>query len=323
MVGKVPPDALSTHVFGRTGADDDRVLQGPAYGEDAAAVDLGEQTLVVSADPLSLAAERVGTLAVPVACNDVAASGADPAWLTVVLFVPEDDPAVLETVADQLDAAATDVGVSIVGGHSEYNPELSRPLLSLTAFGLADRFVPAGGARPGDRVLLTAGAGIEGTAILASDFRDEGRAAGVSDDVLDRAVGFFDEISVLPAARVLRGSATAMHDPTEGGLVDGLLELAAAAGAVVEVEREAIPVREETRVLCDAMDVDPLRIFGSGALVAAVPPDDADAALAALEDAGIRAADIGAVREGGPPALVIGGERFEEPVRDDLYTLWV
>jgi len=322
MVGKVPPDDLAAHVFARTGTTDERVLQGPAYGEDAAAIDLGERTLVVSTDPISLAAERVGTLGVPVACNDVAASGADPAWLTVAVFVPEDDPAVLEAVAEQLHVAALSAGVSIVGGHSEYDPGRSRPLLSLTAVGLADTFVPTGGAQPGDRVLVTKGAGIEGTAILGTDFRAEAIERGVDAATVERAAEFFDGISVAPEARVLREHATAMHDPTEGGLVDGLLELASASNAVVAVERESVPVRPETRVLCDAMGVDPLRVFGSGALVATVPPEAVDAALDALADAGVEAADLGEVRAGDPPALELDGEWVEEPVRDDLYALW-
>lgn len=322
MVGKVPPEELSALVFGRTGATDDRVRQGPAYGEDAAAIDPGDGTLVVSSDPVSLAAERAGRLAVPVACNDVAASGGDPAWLTVVLFLPEDDPEVADAVTGQLHEAALAADVTIVGGHSEYDRARSRPLLSVTALGTADRFVPTGGAEPGDCVLVTKGAGLEGTAILASDFRVDAREAGVDAAAIDRAVEFFEEVAVAPEARRLRSRATAMHDPTEGGLVDGLLELAAASGTVLEVERERVPVREETRALCGAMDVDPLRIFGSGALLATVPPDELEAVLASLAEAGVDAAEVGAVRSGDPPALVLDGERFEKPVRDDLYALW-
>ncbi|MEA5387540.1 AIR synthase related protein [Haloarculaceae archaeon H-GB2-1] len=76
MVGKVPPADLRDVVFERLGAESDAVVQGPAYGEDAAALSLGDQLLVVSTDPISLAAAHVGTLGVHVACNDVAASGA-------------------------------------------------------------------------------------------------------------------------------------------------------------------------------------------------------------------------------------------------------
>jgi hydrogenase expression/formation protein HypE len=320
MIGKVDPESLAELVLGRTGALDERVLQGPAYGEDTAAIELEEGILVVNADPISLAVGRVGTLGVDVAANDVAASGATPEWLTSVVFLPGSDDA-LDTITAQLDEAARRLGIAIVGGHSEYAPALSTPMLVLTCFGLTDRYVPTGGAEPGDRLVLTKGAGIEATAILATDFRD--RLAGEVDDAtFEAAEGFYDEVSVVPDAAVLREYANAMHDPTEGGLVDGLLELAVASGVRLEVDREAIPVREETRRLCGAAGVDPLRTFGSGALLAAVPEESTAAALSGLEERSIDAAVIGTVRESEEPALDLGGHRFEEPVRDDMYALW-
>lgn len=321
MIGKVDPDRLAELVLGRTGTADPSVLQGPGYGEDAAAIDLGDRILVVSSDPLSLAAERLGTLAVHVAANDVAVTGADPQWLTTVIFLPDDDPAVLDTVTAQLDETAEATGISIVGGHSEYAPALERPLLSLTCFGLADRFVPTGGAGPGDRLVLTKGAGLEATAILATDFRDRLEGA-VEPGFIDEATGYFDEISVVPDARAVRDHVSAMHDPTEGGLVDGLLELAVAAGVSAVVDRDDVPVREATAACCAAMDVDPLRTFGSGALLAAVPPANVDDTLSALAAADIDATCIGSLEATDEPALVLDGEPITEPVRDDLYDLW-
>ena len=320
MIGKVDPESLAALVLGRTGADDDRVLQGPAYGEDTAAIRLEEGVLVVNADPISLAVGRIGTLGVDVAANDVAASGATPAWLTSVVLLPG-SPEALDSITAQLDEAARRLGVAIVGGHSEYAPALESPMLVLTCFGLADRYVPTGGAEPGDRIVLTKGAGIEATAILATDFREEleGR---VPEALLESAEGFYDDVSVVPEAAVLREYANAMHDPTEGGLVDGLFELAAASGVGLDVDAGAIPVREETRRLCEAMGVDPLRTFGSGALLAAVPEGSTEAALAALDGEGIAAAVIGTVTGSDEPGLVLGGERFDEPVRDDMYALW-
>lgn len=320
MIGKVPPDDLGTHVFTHTGTDDDAVRIGPRYGEDAAAIAIDETTLVVSSDPISLAVERIGTLGINVACNDVAASGADPRWLTSVVFLHDADPAVLASITEQLDTEASRLGVAIVGGHSEYVPDRTRPLLSLTALGLTTRFISTGGARPGDRVVLTKGAGIEGTAILATDFRDE--LAGVSDQVVDMAGAFFEEISVVPDAAALREFATAMHDPTEGGVIDGLVELAHASQVGIEIDRAAIPIRDETAAVCDAVGVDPLRIFGSGALLGTVPPEAVEDALDALSARGITAAAIGTVVEADEPRVTLAGETFHEPVRDDLYALW-
>lgn len=321
MIGKVTPDDLRDHVFTKTGAHDDAVLIGPTYGEDTAAIDLGDRTLVVNSDPISLATKRIGTLGVYVACNDVAASGADPRWLTVVVFLHDDDPALLDEITDQLDDAATAAGVAIVGGHSEYAAERSRPLLSLTCLGVTDRYIPTGGAEVGDTVILTKGAAIEGTAILATDFEDELRGA-VSDAVVDRAAGFFDEISVVAESRIVRDRATALHDPTEGGLIDGLLELAAASGVGLEIDRDAIPIRPETNELCAAVGIDPLRIFGSGALLVTVPNDARAGVLADLDEAGIEAAAIGTVEAAEEPVVTLDGEEFRSPVRDDLYALW-
>lgn len=321
MIGKVPPELLAELVLGRTGAADERVLQGPAYGEDAAAIDLGEQTLVVSTDPISLAVGRIGTLGVDVACNDVAAAGADPAWLTATVFLPDDDEETLAEITRQLDEAADRAGVSIVGGHSEYAPALDGPLLVLTCLGLAEQFVSTAGARPGDRVVLTGGAGIEGTAILATDFRED-LEAEVPAEMLDRAATFYDDVGVREAAAVLREHATAMHDPTEGGVLAGLFELAAASGVALEVDPEAVPIREETAAVCAAAEVDPLRIFGSGAILATVPAAETDVALAALREQGVTAAVVGEVTATDDPAVVFGEQRYLESVRDDMYDLW-
>ena len=319
MPGKVPPEELLAHVFDRTGSADadETVLQGPAHGEDAAAIDWPGGTLVVSSDPISLAASDVGSLGVYIACNDVAASGADPRWLTAVIMLPDEETS-LEAITEDLDAAASEVGASIVGGHSEYVDQLERPLLSLTAMGATESVVPTGGAEPGDRVLLTKAAGIEGTAILASDFGDD---LGVDGELRERATAFLEEISVVPDARAVRDYATAMHDPTEGGVAAGLLELAQASDVRLEVDRDAVPIREETRRLCEAADVDPLRIFGSGALLATVPEEAVDDALAALANVGVEAAEIGIATAGGSDVL-LDGRPLGGPVEDDLYPLW-
>ena len=333
MTGKLGPDALAA-ALAATGASDAAVTQGPAYGEDAAAIDLSGagETLVVAADPLSLAAESVGTLAVHVACNDVAASGADPRWLTHTLFLPDDDPDRLRTVAEQVDATARDLGVSVVGGHTEVLDALSRPLCAMTAMGTTDRFVSSGAAEPGDRLLLTKGAAIEATAILATDFREACREAGVPAATLEAAAGFLDDVSVVPDAAAVRDAATALHDPTEGGVATALVEMAAASEAVFAVDRDAVPVRPETRACCDALGVDPLKSFGSGALLAAVPPARVDEALDALDAAGIEGAAIGVVeaaegRDGDPGdaesgTVRIDGESLAAPPRDELYPLW-
>jgi hydrogenase expression/formation protein HypE len=347
MSGKLTPDDLARYVFARTGAPDDRVRVGPSFGEDAAAIDLDAGTLVVSTDPISLAADRIGTLAMNVSANDVAASGGVPSFVTSTILLPTLDPDLVESITDQLDREAKRLGVAIVGGHTEAVPALERPLLSLTCMGPAERYVPTSGAEPGDSVLLTKGAGLEATGVLATDFRERIESGGVTDPaVFDRAESCFGDLSVLPESAVLSPVATAMHDPTEGGVVAGLVELARASGVVLDVDRAAVPVREETRLLCDAVGVDPLRVLGSGALAATVPADHADEVLTALRAEGIEAGEVGRVRApgdvsdaragrdgaseasasdettDGEPGLLLDDEFLAEVPRDEMYRLW-
>ena len=332
---KLTAAEVTRFVAGRSGAADETVLTGPAPGEDAAAVRTRNGTLVVSADPVSLAADRIGDVGVAVSSNDVAACGGVPRYLVSTVLLPEMDVDLLDRVTAQIDASAERLGLAVVGGHTEAVAALDRPLLSLTCMGYADRYVPTGGADPGDRLLLTKGAGVEATAVLASDFADEARAAGVDDATVARALDRFDDLSVLPESAVLSPVATAMHDPTEGGVVAGLVEMGLASDRRLVVDPDRIPVGDDTRALCEALAVDPFEVLGSGALLAAVPDDEADDALAALREEGIEAADIGRVEktetggsgdvgdgEPGAAGVRFGDEWRDEVPTDAMYDLW-
>jgi len=69
--------------------------------------------------------------------------------------------------------------------------------------------------------------------------------------------------------------------------------MAEAACLGLAVDGDAIPVRAETRAVCEAAGIDPLEAIGSGALLAAAPPRTANRIIAALEAAGIGAAIVG------------------------------
>lgn len=321
MIGKVSPEDLKRYVFTRTGKDRDSVLVGPAYGEDTAAIQIGDRVLVVNSDPIIFAAEGIGTLGINIASNDVAASGADPEWLTVTYLLPAEDGKVLDKITDQIDRASKKLGIAVVGGHSEFVPILNRPFLGLTCLGMTDKFISTGGAEPGDAIILTKGAGIEGTGIIATDFYGE-VSDKVEEGVIRRGAENLDRLSVIPESTVLREYANSMHDPTEGGIIDGLLELGVASGLELHVNSERIITSSETDLLCAAMDVDPLKIFGSGALVATLPEDDTREAIGRLEEEGIPSSVIGQCKSGEAPGLYVDDEVYRDPIRDQLYDLW-
>ncbi len=294
-VGKLPPENLAQllrkHTFS---LPDDRVLVYPGVGEDAAVIDMSERWLVAKTDPITFATDEIGWYAVNVNANDIAAAGGTPRWFLSTLLLPQDktDEALVERIMAQIAAACRALDVVPCGGHTEITYGLERPIVVGMMLGeiAPGRLIRTSGVQVGDEVVLTKGAAVEGTAIIALE-----KAADLqgrfSADFLARCRNFLHDpgISVLREAQIAIQTATvhAMHDPTEGGVATGLWELAAASGVGLEVDAAAIPVFEETRRLCRVFDLDPLGVIASGALLIAVPAGEAAPLCAALHDAGI------------------------------------
>lgn len=293
-LGKLPPDLLA-HLLGRIPATDQRVVVGSRPGVDAAVLDMGDRYLIATTDPITFTGERIGWYAVHVNANDVAVMGGTPRWmLATVLLPPSGDEAMAESIHQQMLDACAGLHISLIGGHTEVAHGLDRPIVSVTMLGevAKGRLVTSAGARPGDRLLLTGGIGIEGTAILAVEARSALLAAGVDEAVIARAAGFLDDpgISVVAAARALCEAVQphAMHDATEGGVATAVRELAEASGVGVVINPDSL-LLPETKAICDALHIDPFGLLGSGCLIAAIAPGDEEAALAALTRTGVRA----------------------------------
>ena len=295
--GKVPAEVLKRVVFKYLGAKRRDVALGPGYGLDGAVVEVGDRAVITSMDPITGAIERIGWLAVNVNANDVATFGVQPTFFASCLLLPEDaTEAMVTTICRQIDAGATQLGIAVIGGHTETTPDLPFPIIVGNCMGVTarDHYVTAGGAHAGDAVILTKSAGIEGTAILATDRRAP-LAAKLGEATVDRAATFFDQISVVKEALLAfqTGPVTAMHDPTEGGVAGGLHELADASHLGFTVDESQLSVAEETRRICEVFDLDPLQLIASGSLLIAVEHDHADSLVKTLHEQHVPAAIIG------------------------------
>jgi hydrogenase expression/formation protein HypE len=298
--GKLPAELLRAWLE-RIAPADPSVVVGPGVGEDAAVLDLGApELLVAKTDPITFAARQPARYLLAVNSNDLAVTGARPRWLLVTALLPEGiSPSAAEAIFAELKQACDAMGILLVGGHTEMTVGLDRPILVGCLLGTVprDRLVRTSGARPGDAILLAGGIAIEGAAILATEHADRLRQRGVPEDVLRNVARWLESpgISVAAAAGLLveAGGVHAMHDPTEGGLITALHELAEASGIGLRIRRDAIPVLAECRVICEALGLDPLGLLASGALLAAMEPAAAPRAMEALHRAGIPGALIG------------------------------
>ena len=316
-LGKPPLEVLA-RLFERFPVRDPRVVMGPRIGEDAAVLDAGDRYLVAKVDPITFVSDEIGWYAVHVNANDLAVRGARPAWFLMTLLLPEAraSEAELEAIFTQVQEACRTLGVSLVGGHTEVTQGIDRPILAGAMLGEVekDRLVTTAGARVGDAILLSKGVAIEGASILARVWDGALAARGVDPAIRMRARDFVHRpgISVLPDAQAALSVAAvhAMHDPTEGGLATGLLELALAAGVGLCVEREDILILPECAAMCAALEIDPLGMIASGALLLTCAPDEADRILDAWAAQGIDGRVIGGVTsiEEGTRLRRVGGE---------------
>jgi hydrogenase expression/formation protein HypE len=295
--GKIPVEILKEVVFKNLGAKRKEVIIGPSEGVDGAVLDLGDKSLIVSMDPITGAVERIGWLAVNVNANDVATFGVAPAFLFSCMMLPENaEKKLVERISAQMNAAAKELGIAIVGGHCESTPSLSNPIVVGCILGLTEKghYVTAAGAKPGDKLILTKSAGIEGTAILATD-REQALKGIMSNTMLQAAKDFYNQISVVKDALTASktGGVHAMHDPTEGGVAGGIHEMADASNVGVKVMEGAIAVQTETARICSHFQIEPLQLIGSGALVISAEAKSADKVVRNLQSEGVRASVIG------------------------------
>lgn len=298
--GKLPGELLS-RILPTLQRDDPRVLIGPQVGTDAAAIDMGANVLIVKSDPITFPTDDAAWYLVNVNANDIACMGGTPRWLLVTALLPEattTETLVLDIFAS-LRSACDELGIVLVGGHTEITIGLDRPILIGSMLGEAtrDELIDPGSVRPGDALLLCKGIAIEGTSILAQELENS-TADGIDPSVIATACNFLKHpgISVVNAAQVLRDSGArvnALHDPTEGGIATAIREISAASGHGLEVNLDAIQVYPETMAICEALGLDAFGLIASGALLAAVPADDVPVAIAGLEQANIPCARIG------------------------------
>jgi len=327
MVGKLPPELMDI-VFKFRGVDDPQVVVGPAIGEDAAVINLDGMYLVVHSDPITEAASRVGWLAVNVAANDVAVTGAAPRWASIVILLPENGVKLLKPIVEDIDRAAKELGVAVVGGHTEEAPGVEKPTVIATVMGVTRRYVATSGARPGDVIIMVKHGALEGTAILAYDFEKMLLGRGVEREVVETAKKFLDEISVVKSALLISDITDAMHDPTEGGILGALYEMAYASQTRIVIYRDKVIFRAETLKITKTLKIDPLKLISSGTLLAAIPPSKVDEALHRLSSKGYPVAVIGKVVEKttSPCVEVYEGrklvERVKGFVKDELARLW-
>lgn len=258
--------------------------------------------LVITTDahivkPIEFPGGDLGRLSICGVVNDLAMMGATTVLaLTSSVILEEGFPIVtLERLHRSARLACKEAHAQILTGDTKVmgKGELDGVVFSTTGLGLARHVIRDDGLRPGDLILTTGTLGDHGLAVLTARHQ-LGLYGDLRSDVAP--------LNGLIAAVLAVATPHAMKDPTRGGLVSALTEMAEKAQLTLLLKEQQIPLSPAVRAASELLGVDPLAVANEGKALIGVAPEDADKVLAALRShpLGRDAAVIGQADRPGP-----------------------
>ena len=253
--------------------------------EDGSWIPLKCEQVVISTDsyivdPPIFPGGDIGKLAIAGTVNDLLASGALPLYLTLSLILTEGVPlSSLSVILDSAQQTAQAARVQIVAGDTKVLERQPKTGIYINTTGLGLPMAPrrnyaVSNAMPGDKIIVTGAVGDHGLAVLSAR-----EGLGFETRVQSDCAPLHDLI--IPILRVF-DAIHSMRDPTRGGLLGTLIDIAESSTVELLVEREAIPIKSEVRFGCEMLGLDPLSLANEGKMVLVVAPEQADGVLAHL-----------------------------------------
>jgi hydrogenase expression/formation protein HypE len=279
--------------------------------DDAASLPFPGSRIAMSTDsyvvnPVFFPGGDIGKLAICGTVNDVATSGATPLYVSVGFILEEGFlVADLRRILESMHAMCKEAGVHIVTGDTKVVEKGHGDgiFINTAGVGVLAEGVDLSGSyvRPGDKVLLSGTLGDHGIAIVSTREGLEFETSIETDAApLNRLIA--NVMAAAPNARCFR-------DPTRGGLASTLNEIAEASGVSITVQETTVPVKPQVRGASEMLGYDVFQVANEGKMVAIVPAEEADAALAAMKSSPY-----------GEDAAIIGEASAEHPGKVYVYT---
>lgn len=325
-IGKVPETVLKRSILKQIRHRRSEVLVRPGVGEDCSVIGVQpEEVISISTDPITGASSELGTLAVYTTANDIAVSGAEMIGIMLSVLLPDQArESDLRDMMKEIEVACSELNVEVLGGHTEVTPAVNQPIITVTGIGkmLKSDIITTSGVKPGQEIIMTKWAGLEGTAIIAKE-RENSLLERYSADFIDQGKSFLKYISIVKEAAIAKKwGATSMHDVTEGGIFGALWEMGAASNVGLEIDLKKIPVKQETIEICEYFDLNPYLLISGGSML--LSTDRGNELLESLKAEGIPATIIGKAVKGRERVVINEEEKryLEPPKSDELYKVF-
>jgi len=307
IFGKPSREYLGKVVFRQLGAKRKDILVGPRFGVDNSVLRIAPgKVLVATTDPVSfipnLQPAVSAWLSVNLIASDLATSGFAPQFgIFDFNLPPQMTDNTFESYWRGFHKECLRLGIAIVGGHTGRYPGCNYSVIGggvLCAMGSEKAYLTSAMALPGDDIILTKGAAIETTAVLATAFPKTVKHA-IGSSLFEKARQSLRKVTTVNDALTASSigvhgeGVTAMHDATEGGVMAAVLELATASRLGVELDLDSIPISQETQEVCGLFQIDPLSSLSEGSLVISCNPKKTSRVLNKLRSERIDSEVIG------------------------------
>ena len=295
-IGKITENALKRSVLKQIRTKY-KNLESAAVGTDCAFSN--EKEIFSGICPMSLDISGKAYLAVMKAANSLICQGIIPDHVSLAILLPEDaQEAELKKIVSDALKAAEKCNTVYAGGHTEVTGAVKRSVVTATAVGMRreEEMIIDRAPKAGQALVVTGWIGLEGSAVLAREKRDD-LITRYPAPFVDGAAAFLDYLDIRRQAEVIRNiKSCSVHDVSGGGIMAALWEFSERAGCGLKADLKKIPIKQETIEICEFFGINPYMLLSGGALLLAC--DDGEKAVGDLEEAGISAAIIGSLHEG-------------------------
>jgi hydrogenase expression/formation protein HypE len=329
-LGKIHPAFFDRVIYPRLGVEDKDIIIGPRHGVDYGVLKMGDKCLSMSTDPFfvvpNFGFSKAAWFGFHIIMCDVAVSGLIPKYLTIDLNLPpEMKESELEEMWETIHQESVKYNISIITGHTARYTGCQYPMVGgATAIAVGDEKDLCGPhkVKVGDKIIVTKGAAVETTGLLAVLFSQKFIEAG-GEAFQKEAADVFSQMSVMDDCAIARefSGVHVMHDATECGIWGGLYEMARAGDYGFRVDQESIPIQSVIKKTAELFDFDPFCAISEGSLILIVDPKAENQIIDAFSKNNILSAVIGEVvaKDKGLKIVCDGKERELEHPKVDPY----
>ena len=278
------------------------LLNGAGIGEDCAVFSsFGDKytlSCMQEGEILTLSGTGFGSVShlILKGINNMAACGGHVENISMTLILPEDcEEETLKTIMEQAAVFAEEKGIALAGGQSRVLQGIKNPIAVFSFIGVADKVYEKAAVKPGMDIVLSKYIGLEGTAYLASQRREEllSRYPAYLVDEAESFEGYYSIES--EAAIAVMSDVALMHDVSEGGIFAGIWEIAERAGVGLKIDMKKLPLRQETVEVCERLSKNPYELMSGGCLI--MITDDGETLATTIKEKGINATVVGKITD--------------------------